>query len=221
MKKIAVCLSGCGVHDGSEIHEAVLTLLAIDQAKAQAVCCAPDVAQAGVVNHATQKPDTSLRNVLVESARISRGIIKNIRDVKASDIDALIFPGGFGAAKNLCTFATDGPNCTVNPDVERLVYDMLAAKKPIGAICIAPAMLARIVGKKDVHPKLTIGTDKGTAAAINQMGAQHCDCAVTEMVVDEKYKIASTPAYMLGKGPAEVFEGIRKLVQEVLKQSER
>jgi enhancing lycopene biosynthesis protein 2 len=217
MKKIAVCLSGCGVHDGAEIHESVLTLLAIDQAGAKAVCCAPDVAQAGVVNHFSQKPDSVPRNVLVESARIARGDIKNLRDVKAADIDALIFPGGFGAAKNLCTFASDGANCTVNTDVERLVGDMLAAKKPIGAICIAPALLARIVGKKDLHPKLTIGSDAGTAAAINQMGAQHCNCAVTEHVVDEAHKIVSTPAYMLGKGPAEVFEGIRKLVHDVIR----
>jgi len=217
MKRVAVCLSGCGFLDGAEIHESVLTLLAIDQAGAMAVCCAPDVPQAGVVNHLTQKPGEGSRNVLVESARIARGEIKNVRDVRAAEIDALIFPGGFGAARNLCTFATDGANCTVNADVERLASDVLAARKPIGAICIAPAMLARIVGRKDLHPKMTIGTDKATAAALNQMGAQHCDCPVTEMVVDERHKIVTTPAYMLGRGPAEVFEGIRKLVGEVLR----
>lgn len=217
MKKIAVCLSGCGFLDGAEIHEAVLTLLALDQAGAKAVCCAPDVAQAGVMNHATHQPESGTRNVLTESARIARGEIRNLREVKAADIDALIFPGGFGAAKNLCTFAVDGATCTVNADVERLTGDMLAAGKPIGAICIAPALLARIVGKRDLHPKLTIGHDQATAAAIHAMGARHCDCEVTEMVVDEKHRIVSTPAYMLGKGPAEVFEGIRKLVAEVLR----
>jgi len=217
MKKIGVCLSGCGFLDGAEIHESVLTLLAIDQAGARAVCCAPDIPQASVINHATNKPEGGARNVLVESARIARGEIKNVRDVKATDIDAIVFPGGFGAAKNLCTFATDGATCTVNSEVERLAGDMLAAKKPIGAICIAPAMLARIVGKRDLHPKVTIGTDKATAAAINQMGAQHCDCPVTEMIVDERHKIVTTPAYMLGRGPAEVFEGIRKLVAEIIR----
>ncbi|MBI5763194.1 MAG: isoprenoid biosynthesis glyoxalase ElbB [Planctomycetes bacterium] len=217
MKKIAVCLSGCGFLDGAEIHESVLTLLAIDQAGAKAVCCAPDVAQAGVVNHATQKPESTQRNVLVESARIARGEIKNLKDIRASEVDALVFPGGFGAAKNLCTFASEGANCSVNSEVERLAGEMLAAKKPIGAICIAPAMLARIVGRKDLHPKMTIGTDRATAAAMNQMGAMHCDCAVTEMVVDEQHKIVTTPAYMTGKGPAEVFEGIRKLVAEVIR----
>jgi enhancing lycopene biosynthesis protein 2 len=217
MKKIAVCLSGCGFLDGAEIHESVLTLLAIDQAGAEAVCCAPDIAQASVVNHLDSKPASETRNVLAESARIARGKIVNVNQIKAPDIDALIFPGGFGAAKNLCTFATEGASCGVNPDVERLATEVLAAKKPIGAICIAPALLARIAGKKDVHPRLTIGADQATAGAINQMGGQHCDCPVTEMVVDESHKIVSTPAYMLGRGPAEVFEGIRKLVAEVVR----
>lgn len=217
MKKIAVCLSGCGFLDGAEIHEAVLTLLAIDQAGAKAVCCAPDVAQASVVDHLTKSPAAGTRNVLAESARIARGEIVNIKKVSATDVDALIFPGGFGAAKNLCSFATDGPACNVNADVERLAGEMLAAKKPIGAICIAPALLARIVGKRDLHPKLTIGNDAGTAEAINKMGAEHCNCPVTERVVDENHKIVSTPAYMLGRGPAEVFEGIRKLVADVLR----
>lgn len=217
MKKIAVCLSGCGFLDGAEIHESVLTLLALDQAGAQAVCCAPDVNQTGVMDHFRKKPASENRNVLVESARIARGDIVDIRSLRAAEVDALILPGGFGAAKNLCSFAENGAACDVNVDVERLTNEMLAARKPIGAICIAPALLARIVGKKDLHPRMTIGTDKSTAAAMNQMGAQHCDCPVTEMVVDERHKIVSTPAYMLGRGPAEVFEGIRKLVNEVLR----
>ncbi len=218
MKTIAVCLSGCGFLDGAEINEAILTLLAIDQAGAQALCCAPDVPQLDVVDHRTQRPTTGeRRNVLTESARIARGEIKNIVDMKADQIDALIFPGGFGAAKNLCSFATDGANCTVNPDVERLASAMLKARKPIGAICIAPAMIARIVGKLDLHPKLTIGNDRQTADAINKMGAQHCDCPVREAIVDEKHRIATTPAYMLGHGPAEVFEGIRKTVDAILR----
>jgi enhancing lycopene biosynthesis protein 2 len=217
MKRIGVCLSGCGFLDGAEIHESVLTLLAIDQAGAKAVCCAPDIPQASVVNHATNQPEGGTRNVLTESARIARGDIRNLREVKAADLDALVFPGGFGAAKNLCTFAGDGADCTVHPEVDRLAGEMLAARKPIGAICIAPALLARIVGRKDLHPRMTIGTDKATAAAIQQMGAQHCDCPVREMITDERHRIVSTPAYMLGKGPAEVFEGIRKLVGEVLR----
>ncbi len=217
-KKVAVVLSGCGFLDGAEIHESVCTLLALDQAGAQALCCAPNVAQMDVVDHVRKEsaPGES-RNVLAESARIARGEIQDIATVKAADIDAVIFPGGFGAAKNLCTFATDGPECTVNSEVERLVGEMLDARKPIGAICIAPAMLARVVGQRDLHPKLTIGSDAETAAAIETMGAVHCDCPAREHVVDEKHRIVSTPAYMLGRGPAEVFEGIKKLVDDVLR----
>jgi enhancing lycopene biosynthesis protein 2 len=215
-KKVAVCLSGCGFLDGSEIHEATFTLLALDQAGAQIICCAPSGVKLEVVDHVAKKPGGGTRDVLTESARIARGEIKPLSQVRAKDIDALIFPGGYGAAKNLCTFATDGPDCKVNPEVEALVSDMLEMKKPIGAICIAPAMLARIVGRKHIPAKLTIGTDAQTAAAVNQMGATHCDCPVTEMVADEKHKVVSTPAYMLGKGPAEVFAGIKKCVDQVL-----
>lgn len=218
MPKVAVCLSGCGFLDGAEIHESVLTLLALDQAGADAICCAPNITQVSVIDHVTGKAAPGqTRNVLVESARIARGQIEDLATVKAADVDALIFPGGFGAAKNLCDFAEKGADCTVHPEVERLAGECLAARKPIGAVCIAPAMLARIVGGKDLHPRLTIGTDKTTAAALEAMGATHCDCPVTECVVDEKHRIVSCPAYMLGKGPAEVFEGIRKLVAAVLK----
>jgi enhancing lycopene biosynthesis protein 2 len=218
MARVAVCLSGCGFLDGSEIHEAVLTLLALDRGGAEIVCCAPDKNQADVVDHQTQGavPDQR-RNVLTESARIARGDVKPIAAIRAADIDALIFPGGFGAAKNLCTFAANGPDCTVDPDVERLVKEMVAAKKPIGAMCIAPALVARIVGKQKIRAKLTIGTDPGTAAAINRMGASHCECPTTEMVADPEHKIVSTPAYMTGKGPADICAGIEKLVAEVLR----
>jgi enhancing lycopene biosynthesis protein 2 len=215
--KVAVCLSGCGVFDGSEIHESVFTLLALDEAGAEAVCCAPDVPQAKVVNHLTQKPVGEGRNVLVEAARIARGKIKPIREVRPSDVDALVFPGGFGAAINLCTFAVDGADCTVDPDVEALIAGMLEQHKPIAAICIAPALLARVVGMRRIPANLTIGNDATTAEAIRKMGATHCECPVTEMVVDREHKIVSTPAYMLGKGPAEVYAGIRKCILETLR----
>jgi enhancing lycopene biosynthesis protein 2 len=215
--KIAVCLSGCGLFDGTEIQEAVLTLLALDQAGAEAICCAPDAPQAKVVDHVSHKPVGERRGILAESARISRGKIVAVDKVRARDIDGLIFPGGYGAALNLCTFAVDGAECSVDPDVETLAADMLEMKKPIGAICIAPAMLARILGKRKIAAQVTIGKDPGTAAAVRAMGAVHCDCAVTDAVTDHQYKVVTTPAYMLGQGPAEVFEGIRKCVAEVLR----
>jgi enhancing lycopene biosynthesis protein 2 len=206
------------VKDGSEIHEAVLTLLALDQAGAEILCCAPNIDQMDVVDHLSRSPAPGQRrNVLSESARIARGKIQDLARVQAADIEALIFPGGFGAAKNLCTFAVDGADCKVNPEVERLVTQMLQARKPIGAICIAPALLARILGKRDVHATVTIGNDKDTAAAIEKMGVHHVDCPCTSFIVDEQHRVVTTPAYMLGKGPAEVFEGIRQLVCAVLK----
>lgn len=216
MKKIGVILSGCGVYDGSEIHEAVITLLAIDRAGAEAVCMAPNVAQLHVVNHLSGEVEAGAsRNVLVESARIARGKIRDLSTVTAADLDAVILPGGFGAAKNLSTFALAGADCTLNSDVERLLKEMFAAKKPIGAICISPAVLARTLGQ--VAPiTVTIGTDAGTAAAIKATGAQHQDCPVREFVIDREHKIVSTPAYMLAGNISEAADGIEKTVRALL-----
>lgn len=214
-KKIGVVLSGCGVRDGSEIHEAVLTLLAIDQAGAEAVCLAPDV-ELAEVNHCTMQPTGAKRSVLVESARIARGNIKDIKTVTAAELDALIFPGGFGAALNLCDFGQKGAAASVNPEVARLVREVHAAQKPIGAICIAPALIAAILGKQ-AGPTVTIGNDPGTAGEIEKTGATHKDCGVTEFVVDSANKIVTTPAYMLGTRISEVAQGITKCVNEVIK----
>lgn len=213
-KRIGVILSGCGVFDGSEIHEAVLTLLALDRAGAKAVCMAPNIEQYHVINHLTQQETNEKRNVLVESARIARGDIKDIKDVKASDIAGLILPGGFGAAKNLSDFAFKGPDATVNPEVKRLLEEMVAAKKPIGAICIAPATLTKALsGKK---PEVTIGNDVGTAQGIEAMGGRHHTCTVDMIHVDKNNKIVTTPAYMLGPGIKDVAQGIEKLVAKVV-----
>ncbi len=214
MPKIGVVLSGCGVMDGAEIHESVLTLLALSQAGAEAVCMAPDADQHHVINHLTGKEVNEKRNVLVESARIARGKIKDVKAVRAADIDALIFPGGYGAAKNLCTFAFDGPDCKVHPEVARLAQEVHKAGKPIGAICIAPALMAKIFQGDAV--RLTLGTDAETAGAVKKMGQQHVDCGVRETCVDKDKKIVSTPAYMLAQNIGEAYEGIRKLVTEVL-----
>lgn len=218
MLKVGVCLSGCGFLDGSEIQEAVCTLLALDRAGAQAICLAPNLPQAEVVDHRSGLPVPGhVHNVLTESARIARGNIKDLAGITARDLDALIFPGGYGAAKNLCTFAKDGPECTVNPEVARLIGEMLDMHKPIGAICIAPVLLARVLGDRGLTPRLTIGDDPGTAAALGAMGAEHCECGVREHVVDEELRLVSTPAYMLGSAPAEVYDGIARLVQDVLR----
>ena len=219
-KKIGVVLSGCGVYDGSEIHEAVIALLAIDRAGAEAVCMAPDMEQMHVVNHLTgEVAGNEKRNVLVESARIARGKIRNIKDVKAADVDALIFPGGFGAAKNLCDFAVKGADCSAHPEVARLVREVVQAKKPLAAICIAPALISRVLGNEKLAHELTIGTDAGTAQAMEKMGSVHVSCPVSEFIVDRKNKIVSTPAYMLAGRISEAAEGIEKTVKALLEMA--
>ncbi len=215
MKKIGVVLSGCGVYDGSEIHEAVLTLLAIDRQGCEAVCMAPAV-DFPVTDHLVNRETGEKRSVLVESARIARGNIRDIKEVKAAELDAIIFPGGFGAAKNLCNFASKGAAASVNPDVARLIKEMAVAGKPIGAVCIAPTLVAAVLGK-EYSPLVTIGTDAGTAAEIEKTGAKHQQCPVTECVVDAQHKVVTTPAYMLATRISEAAEGIDKCVREVVK----
>jgi enhancing lycopene biosynthesis protein 2 len=209
-----VILSGCGFQDGAEIHESVCTLLALDRMGVQTICMAPNIEQHKVVNHLTGEEVNEKRNVLVESARIARGDIKDIKDVQAGELDALVLPGGFGAALNLSDFALKGAEATVNPDVARLVQDVHKAGKPICAICIAPGTIAKILGSE--HPVLTIGNDEDTAKAIEACGAKHETCGVRDYVVDKQKKIVSTPAYMLGPTVAHVAEGIEKAVRETV-----
>lgn len=216
MAKVGVCLSGCGFKDGAEIHESVFTLLALDQAGVEIVCMAPDVAQTRVVNHLTGAEAHETRNVLVESARIARGKIRNVQDVHASELDAIIFPGGFGAATNLCDFGAKGADARVHPEVRRLIHEMIDAGKPIGAICIAPALLAAALKGKVAGVEMTIGDDSGTANAIEQTGARHVNRPVDDVQVDEKHRVVTTPAYMLGPGPKDVHKGIDKLVHKVV-----
>jgi enhancing lycopene biosynthesis protein 2 len=217
MVKVCVVLSGCGVYDGSEIHEACAALLAFQKAGVEVVCAAPDIEQMHVVNHLTGGEDAGTRSVLEESARIARGKIRSLIDINAADIDAVFFPGGFGAAKNLCTFATQDTFCTVTPQVERIIAEMHARKKPIGAVCIAPVILAKAFEGTGAHPKLTIGMDKATAEKLTGMGARHENRAATEVCVDEDNFIVTGPAYMLASNIAEVFEGVENAVKEVVR----
>lgn len=217
-KKVGVILSGCGVYDGAEIHESVITMLALDRHGAEMVLCAPNVPQMHVVNHLTgEVAEGEQRNVLEESARIARGNIKDVNDVSADELDALILPGGFGAAKNLCNFAVSGPDCHVDPSVASLVGAVHAQGKPVAAVCIAPALLAKVLGTES--PQLTIGTDADTAGALETMGARHVSCPVTEFVVDEEKKIISSPAYMLAENMSDLAEGIEKTVAALMKMA--
>ena len=216
MKKVGVLLSGCGVNDGAEIHESVITMLALDRAGMEMILMAPNIDQMHVVNHYTRQEMDEYRNVLVESSRIARGNIKDMAELSGDDVDALIIPGGFGVAKNLCDYAMTGPECSINPDVYRLISELKLLNKPIGAICIAPAMMAKILGELDESANMTIGSDETTSKDIEAMGSVHVECQVSEMVVDEEKNLVTTPAYMEAKTIKDAADGIEKLVKQVL-----
>jgi enhancing lycopene biosynthesis protein 2 len=220
MANVAVVLCGCGRGDGSEIHEAVSCLLHLSRLGVQYRCFAPDAPQADVINHVTGEPMKEQRNQMVEAARIARGEIAPLAQLDPSSFDAVVFPGGFGAAKNLCSFARDGENCTVNPDVERVVKGFHSAGKPVAMCCIAPVIGARVLGRAAGGPgvKVTIGNDAGVAAAMGKWGSQNVVKAVTEAAVDESNRISSAPAYMYGEAsPWEVYQGIGRMIEEMLR----
>ncbi len=216
-KKFAVVLSGCGVYDGAEIHEATLTMLAIMRQGGSYQCFAPDIPQHHVINHLNGEEMKESRNVLIESARIARGDIKALSEFDGRDFDALIFPGGFGAAKNLSTVAFDGANASINPEVEQTVKQMVTLKKPIGALCISPAFIAKIL--KDVN--VTIGSDKGTAEAIEAMGATHIEASHGDVVFDEDKLVFTTPCYMLDATILDIDDGANNVVKEMMKVMEK
>ncbi len=214
MTRVAVVLSGCGVFDGAEIHESVLTLLRLAEKGIDYQCLAPNIDQLHVINHLTGEiSEGERRNVLVEAARIARGEIIDLARATADDYDAVILPGGFGAAKNLSDFALKGAACSVNPELKRFVTALHAAGKPVGLICIAPALTPLLIGQ---GARCTIGNEEGVAQAIEAMGGQHQNCAVEDIVVDRQNKLVTTPAYMLAGSIVEAAQGINKLVDAVV-----
>lgn len=215
MKTVAVVLSGCGFKDGSEITEAISSLIALGNEKANYKCFAP-ILTATTTNHLTGA-DAPARDVLEESARIARGDIQDLKMLDESEFDAILFPGGYGAAKNLCTWAQKGAACTVLPEVEKAITAFFKASKPIGAICIAPVLIAKVLGKNNIT--VTIGNDKETAQEIEKTGAIHEDCPVDEYISDRNNKILTTPAYMYETKPHLVFVGISKMVKELVEMA--
>lgn len=216
MKKVAVVLSGCGFKDGAEITEAVSSLISLSEAGAQYEVYAPNLTFKAT-NHLTDEEDGD-RNVMSEASRISRGEIKNLSELNADNFDGVVFPGGFGAAKVLCTFATEGASCKVLPEAEKAILDFYNQSKPIAALCIAPALVAKVLGDKNVT--VTIGNDKDTAAEIEKTGAQHEDCVVTDYVTDRETKVITTPAYMYGEAkPHEIFTGVRAALKEFIEMA--
>ncbi len=213
-KRFAVVLAGSGVYDGAEIHEAILTMLAIMRKGGEYVCFAPDIKQHHVINHITGEEMNESRNVLVESARIARGDIKPLSEFDGKDYDAIIFPGGFGAAKNLSTVALHGPDASVNSDVEEAVLQMVKLKKPIGALCIAPAFIAKVLGDVNV----TIGTDAGTIGAIEAMGATHVETDHGDVVIDEDNLVFTTPCYMLDATIMDIDDGANNIIKAMFER---
>jgi len=213
MKKFAVLLSGCGVFDGAEIHEATLSMLAIVKQGGSYEIFAPDTNQHHVINHITGEEMEETRNVLVESARIARGQIRNLKQFNPASFDGLLLPGGFGAAKNLSTWAFEVADASVLPEVEEAISGMLALKKPVGALCISPVILAKVLGK--VH--LTIGDDEGTIDAIESLGATHVYTTHGEVVVDPDHNVVTTPCYMLDATIDQIADGANYLVDAMIK----
>ena len=213
--KALVVLSGCGVFDGTEIHEAVVTLLTLSRAGAEVQCAAPDRPQMHVVNHVTGDVDATPRNVLVESARIARGNVVALSEVNVDEYDAVFVPGGFGAAKNLTTFAVDGADCQIDAEVSRVLRAFHSNGKPICAVCISPAVVAKALGS--ARPQLTIGNDPGTAEALTALGAQHIECAVDQCHVDADNRVVTAPAYMYDTSLADVATGIEKAIEATLR----
>ncbi len=214
MKKFAVILAGCGSLDGSEIHESVMTLLAIDKLGASYKIFAPDINQHHVMNHYKKRPTDETRNILVEAARIARCDIQALSEFRASDFDALVLPGGFGVAKNLCTYAFDGAGMKVIPEVEAALRAVKDQGKPIGALCIAPVILAKVFG----NVTLTIGKDETTEKHIESMGAKNIRTGHGDVVVDEENKLFTTPCYMLDARISHIAEGAENLIKAMLKK---
>lgn len=212
MKKFAVILSGCGVYDGVEIHEAVMTMFAIAKNGAEYCIFAPNINQHHVINHLTGQPMPDQRNVLVESARIARGNIQALDELDMREFDAVIFPGGFGVAKNLCSYAFEGASCFVEPGIGKLLRDAVSLRKPIGALCISPVLLAKVLG--DVT--ITVGPDETDATNVSLMGANHIVTNHGDVVVDEKHRLYSTPCYQLKANIVQIADGADAIVKAML-----
>ena len=213
MKKTAIILSGCGQVDGSETHETILTILALEQHNLDWEGLAPSGLQTEVYDHYTNtKENISPSSMITEAARLVRGNITIINAVNASDYAAVIIPGGAGVIKNLSNYSTAGINFTIHPELLAFMATIVRLQIPAGFICIAPILIPKLYGNK---PKLTIGSNVELAAKIVQIGGEHCDCLANDIVIDHAQKIVSTPANMVAKNIVEVYHGIYKLVTQI------
>ncbi|MBM65721.1 MAG: isoprenoid biosynthesis protein ElbB [Myxococcales bacterium] len=215
-KRIGFVLSGAGVFDGAELHESVLCLLALDRGDAEVIFMAPDKDQFHVVDHQSGTPaEGERRSVLSEAARLARGPVRPLAEVSADEVDAILMPGGFGAAKNLSTWAFSGAAGEVDGDLQRLLGAVHGQGKWIAACCIAPAILARVFGGDGV--KVTLGTSDQDAAEVEKTGAQHERCSVEQVCIDEEHRLITTPAYMEAARIRELEPGISDMVGHLLR----
>lgn len=220
MKKIGVILSGCGVYDGSEIQEAVFTLLEIADEGGMAVCYAPNIDQHHVINHLTGAEMSEKRNVLIESARIARGDVKSLSDFKIEDVDALVIPGGFGAAKNLTKWAFNGPDGDILPDLKKAIIDCVQAKKPLVGLCMGPTVIAKALEGTDIRARLTVGTTKekspydiaAISAGMEKTGAVADMRSVDEILIDKHYKIITAPCYMMEGSIVDIYKNVKQAI---------
>lgn len=223
--KIGILLSGCGVYDGAEIQEAILAMLAVKEVGADYQCISVDKNQYHVINHLKGEEMSENRNMLIESARIARGDIKNINDINPSNIDALLIPGGFGSAKNFTTWAFNGPEGEILPEVKLLIVNMINAGKPIAALCVSPIVIAKALEGTELHPNLTLGTTKdkspsdisGFHVGIEQTGAKSAEKTINEVLIDENLKIVTAPCYMMDANILDIRNNAKQAVEALIK----
>jgi enhancing lycopene biosynthesis protein 2 len=222
--KIGVLLSGCGVYDGAEIQETVFALLAIEELGAEAICLSVNKNQHHVVNHLTGEEMPESRNMLVEAARIARGAVHDISTFDVSTLDALVIPGGFGSAKNFTTWAFEGPNGSILPEIKELIQQCISDKKPIAALCVSPVIVALALNQSDLQATMTLGTDKekspyeinAFSSGLSQTGVQVEMKTIREIAVDEKLKIVSAPCYMMDASIVEIRTNIQQAIQALI-----
>lgn len=210
--KFAIVLSGCGVYDGAEIHEATMTMLAVESKGCQYEMFAPNINQYHVINHLTGDVMDESRNVLVEAARIARGNIRALSEYSAKEFDGIIFPGGFGVAKNLCSYAIDGTEMRIDKIVAGAVRETHSLKKPIGALCISPIMIAALIPGAEV----TLGSDTKFNGEVSNLGGKHKTTQNRQVVVDTINRIVTTPCYMNDATITDIARGAELVVKEMI-----
>lgn len=222
--KIGVLLHGSGVYDGTEIQEAVLSLLAIRELGHEYICLAPDIQQHHVINHTNGEEMSERRNVLVESARIARGEIEALTLSHVDKIDALVLPGGFGTAKNFTKWAFSGPDGEIDPLVRDFLRSVIKQAKPIAALCMSPTTVAKALQDTGVKSTLSVGSNEAASpydidaisGGMEVAGARVEMKTVEEVSVDVENKIVCAPCYMMEADILQIRSNIYQAVKKMI-----